>query len=236
MPQTISSKNLLLSTQPLAVGVISAPEVLDWFIGQSTEAQQAACDLVELRLDLLAMPVADVRASCGRLARPILFTARHPAEGGKGPEDDAGRAAMLEPFLDFAALIDVELRSASGMKSLLEKAHAAGVGVVGSFHDFQATPANDTLTGARDFAQTVGFDAVKVATYLNGTSDLTRLITLTAERMRLPFSAMGMGPLGRVSRLVLAKTGSLLNYGFLGNSNAPGQWPAAQLKELLAQL
>jgi 3-dehydroquinate dehydratase-1 len=47
---------------------------------------------------------------------------------------------------------------------------------------------------------------------------------------------MGMGPWGRISRLVLAKCGSLLNYGYIGKSNAPGQWPAARLKELLAEL
>ena len=47
---------------------------------------------------------------------------------------------------------------------------------------------------------------------------------------------MGMGPWGRVSRLVLAKCGSLLNYGYIGESNAPGQWPAARLKEMLSEL
>jgi 3-dehydroquinate dehydratase-1 len=53
---------------------------------------------------------------------------------------------------------------------------------------------------------------------------------------RLRLSVMGMGPWGRVSRLVLAKSGSLLNYGFIGTSNAPGQWPVARLKELLSEL
>jgi 3-dehydroquinate dehydratase-1 len=36
--------------------------------------------------------------------------------------------------------------------------------------------------------------------------------------------------------LVLAKCGSLLNYGYLGEANAPGQWPAARLKAILADL
>jgi 3-dehydroquinate dehydratase-1 len=35
---------------------------------------------------------------------------------------------------------------------------------------------------------------------------------------------------------VLAKCGSVLNYAHLGESNAPGQWPARQLKELLREL
>ena len=236
MPQTISSKNLLLSTSPLTVGVISDADVLQSFCSEPTATKHAACDLVELRLDLLAMPVDAVRDACDCLERPILFTARHPAEGGKGPESDNDRAAMLEPFLDKAALIDLELRSVPGMTALISKARATGVGVVGSFHDFQATPAADVLAGAREFAETAGIDAVKLAVFLNSAADLIRLMNLTTTKRRLPISTMGMGPLGRMSRVALAKIGSLLNYGFLGNSNAPGQWPAPRLKEILSQL
>jgi 3-dehydroquinate dehydratase-1 len=45
-----------------------------------------------------------------------------------------------------------------------------------------------------------------------------------------------MGPLGKLSRLVLAKAGSCLNYGYLNTPNAPGQWPAARLKTLLEEI
>jgi 3-dehydroquinate dehydratase-1 len=122
------------------------------------------------------------------------------------------------------------------MKPLIDKAHALSVQVIGSFHDFQATPTDEILRGAISFAQPVGLDGVKLATFINSTADLTRLITLTSEPQRLRLSCMGMGPWGRVSRLVLAKCGSLLNYGYIGESNALGQWPAARLKEMLAEL
>ncbi|MBL9114660.1 MAG: type I 3-dehydroquinate dehydratase [Verrucomicrobiaceae bacterium] len=236
MPQTISSKNLLLSTSPLTVGVVSDAAVLERFCNEPPNVKEAACDLVELRLDLLEMPIKAILDACDHLARPILFTARHPAEGGKGPESDAERAAMLEPFLDKAALIDLELRSVPGMAGLISKARSRGVGVVGSFHDFQATPADDVLAGAREFAETAGIDAVKLAVFLNSAGDLIRLMNQTIYKRRLPIATMGMGPLGRMSRVALAKIGSLLNYGFLGNSNAPGQWPAPRLKEILSQL
>jgi 3-dehydroquinate dehydratase-1 len=77
---------------------------------------------------------------------------------------------------------------------------------------------------------------VKIATYLNTQDDLIRLMKLAASTHRLRLSVMGMGPLGRVSRLVLAKAGSLLYYGFIVTSKAPGQWPVARLKELLTEL
>lgn len=236
MAQLISSKNLLLSTRPLTVGVISQPEVLESTLVASPEVRAATCDLFELRLDLLKLDTADLRKAIPALDLPVLLTARHPAEGGQGTEDAAGRRALLEPLLDLATLIDIELRSAMDMRSLMTAARARGVSVVGSFHDFQATPGDEVLSGAIEMAQTAGFDAVKFATYLNGPDDLIRLMKLLTGHRRLPMSVMGMGALGRLSRLTLAKLGSLLNYGFIGDSNAPGQWPAPRLKELLSEL
>lgn len=236
MAQLVSTKNLLMSSRPLAVGVISDESALEHFVSLDAPARLALCDVAELRLDLLKLPPADLRAKLAGNTHPLLLTARHPAEGGQGPEDPAARGAMLEPLLDLAALIDVELRSAMPMQATIQKARAVGVPVVGSFHDFQATPADDVLLGAVNFGQQAGLDAVKIATYLNTQDDLARLMKLAGGTHRLRLSVMGMGPWGRISRLVLAKCGSLLNYGFIGTSNAPGQWPAARLKELLAEL
>lgn len=236
MAQHNSTKNLLLSSRPLTVGVISQVETLSSVLAASTEERAASGDLFELRLDLLKLDTKELRDAIPRLDLPVLLTARHPAEGGQGTEDAAGRLAMLEPLLDLATLIDIELRSAMDMRSLFPKALTAGVGVVGSFHDFQATPGDEVLSGAIEMAQTMGFNAVKFATYLNTPEDLIRLMRLFTPHRRLPMSVMGMGPLGRLSRLTLAKLGSLLNYGFLGDSNAPGQWPAPRLKELLSEI
>ena len=66
--------------------------------------------------------------------------------------------------------------------------------------------------------------------------DLARLIRLLANEKRIPLSVMGMGGLGRVSRITLARCGSILNYGYLGESNAPGQLPARRLKEMLKEV
>jgi 3-dehydroquinate dehydratase I len=232
MAQLVSSKNLLTSSRPLAVGVVSQPETLRGLPGDLT----SDCDAVELRLDLLGLPTSEVRAGAARINVPILLTARHPAEGGKGSENAAERAALIEPLLDLAALIDIELRSIGEMKWLIEKARARGIPIVGSFHDFQATPADEVLEGAISFAENSGIDTVKIAAFINSPDDLLRMAKLLTAKRRLRISMMGMGPWGRVSRLLLAKCGSLLNYGFLGDSNAPGQWPAAQLKALLAEI
>lgn len=236
MPQLISSKNLLLSTRPLTVGVISDAATLADTLARSPDLRSATCDLFELRLDLLQLDPADLRTAIPLLGLPVLLTARHPAEGGQGSESADGRIALLEPLLDLASLVDVELRSAGDLRTLMHKARRLSVGVIGSFHDFQATPGDQVLGGAIDMAQTFGFEAVKLATYLNTPDDLMRLMKLLTAPRRLPLSLMGMGPLGRLSRLTLSKLGSILNYGYLGEANAPGQWPAFKLKELLSEL
>lgn len=236
MAQLLTSSNLLLSARPLTVGVIPDAATLALWGRMSVAERETACDLIELRLDTLQLAEPDLRAGLAGNATPVLLTARHPAEGGQGAADAAGRMALMEPLLDLASLIDIELRSAQEMRSLVQKAQGRGVRVVGSFHDFQATPGDEVLQGAIGFAQPAGLDAVKIATFLNNSEDLVRLIRLASAPQRLRLSCMGMGPLGRVSRLVLAKCGSLLNYGYLGEANAPGQWPAARLKAILADL
>lgn len=236
MPQHLSSKNLLLSSSPLVVGVVSDVAALEHFQAMDPAVRETTCDVIELRLDTLKLAPEDLRARLAGNVTPILLTARHPAEGGQGTPDAAGRAALIEPLLDLAALIDIELRSAQEMRQTIQKARALGVPVIGSFHDFQATPADEVLMGAISFAQPAGIDSVKIATFLNSQDDLIRLMKVAAGPHRQRISVMGMGPWGRLSRLVLAKCGGLLNYGYIGTSNAPGQWPAVELKHLLTQI
>ncbi|MCB1225926.1 MAG: type I 3-dehydroquinate dehydratase [Verrucomicrobiales bacterium] len=237
MPQLLSSSQLFLSQRPLVVGVVSDAETLASWLALSEEARARSCDVVELRLDTVALEGGELKERVREVTQPLLVTARHPAEGGAASERAAERAAMLEPWLDRAAAMDVELRSLGEMRDLVRRAQAAGVGVAGSFHDFQRTPSDEILEGAAGLAEAAGVDLVKVATYLNSPEDLARLIRFVSAERRVRVSAMGMGPLGRVSRLVLAKCGSLLNYGYLGTqSNAEGQWPAEDLKSLMQKV
>ena len=234
MPQVFSSKNVLLSPHPLVIGAVSSADTLEGISQISLDA--AECDILELRLDMIDLPIEELKTHAAQLPFPLLITARHPDEGGEGRLDATARMSLLEALLPHATLMDVELRSATEMLPLIRKAQAQGVGVIGSFHDFSMTPSDSVLAGAADMALQHKLNAVKIAARLQSPADLMRLIHMASTEKRLPISIMGMGDLGRVSRLVLAKCGSVLNYGYLGKSNAPGQWPARQLKELLKEI
>lgn len=159
MAQLVSTQSPLHSTRPLTVGVIPDATTLSAWTAMSEKERQRTCDLIELRLDTLKLPAADLRYALSgcQNTTPVLLTARHPAEGGQGSPVAAERMALVEPLLDLATLVDIELRSAVEMKPLIDKAHAAGVKVMGSFHDFQATPPDDVLRGAISFAQPPGW-------------------------------------------------------------------------------
>jgi len=192
-------------------------------------------DLVEVRLDTLRRRLSLLdRALPGAPVRWLL-TARHPAEGG-APGTAAGeRRALLERYWFCASALDVELRSAAALRDLLERARVNGVRRIVSHHDFAGTPPLGALRKVVRQAAAAGADIVKIATHLRDPQDLCTLLRLQASTA-VPLATMGMGPLGKVSRLVLAAAGSRLNYGYLDRPQVAGQWPAVELAQRLREV
>lgn len=194
------------------------------------------CDLIELRLDSLLDEATGIAAAIAPIAAPIIATARHPAEGGAGDLSAAQRGELISRFAPLVSWIDVEIRSLQELSATVAVARDGGVGLIASFHDFSACPSIDLLRETITAAVAQGADVVKIAVHLTTLRQLTGLLSLFGEFPETPLSVMGMGPLGKLSRLVFAKAGSVFNYGFLTEANAPGQWPAAELKRLIAEL
>lgn len=190
---------------------------------------------VEIRLDALAGAARDLAGAVSGIRAPLLFTARHPAEGGTGGFSPAKRRDWLEAFLPVAKAVDVELRSAGAMAGLLEQARRRRVTRIVSFHDFRGTPGLTRLREVVGRSRRAGADIVKIATVLRGPRDLAVLLMLQGAA-QLPLATMGMGPLGKVSRLVLAAAGSRLNYGYLDKPQVAGQWPAGELALRLGEV
>ena len=195
-------------------------------------APSAALDLVEVRLDLLG-GVAD--ASLAQVAErfPLLITSRHPEEGGRAGTTETQRQRWLEAAWPYACAVDIELaRFATHAAPFAE----SGLLRIASFHDFSKTPPLAELKKHLARAQRLGADAFKVAVEIRSGSDLGRLLQLLEDADGFPVAAMGMGPLGRASRLLLAAAGSCLNYGWLHRPQVSGQFPALVLKERFAEV
>ena len=198
------------------------------------EAQLCGIDAIELRLDLLG-GFPRLKGIAGH--RPFIATARHPKEGGNNGLTTERRLELLSASMPFAAFVDLELQFWEELSPILRMARKSGVRVIASFHDLSETPSITALLRRVFLAKQFGADIFKVATYLNSPSDLARLLhLLDYTTSLLPIAVMGMGPLGTVSRLALARCGSTLNYGWLVRPVVPGQWPAKKLAARLKEV
>ncbi|MGH8101070.1 MAG: type I 3-dehydroquinate dehydratase [Chthoniobacterales bacterium] len=202
---------------PCIVGVIATPADL-------TRALRIrnAPGLFELRLDSLGESVKEEKLSM--LPRPIIITARDPREGGANNLSIQERRNLLGRFLPHAGFLDIELRSASALRSIIDRARKRNVGLLLSFHDFNSTPALGSLRAMAREAKSLGAAVFKVATRTDRPEQLARLLAFAAKPdVDLPLSVMGIGKLGRKSRRELMRSGSILNYAHLGRSSIAGQ-------------
>ena len=203
------------------------------------ENLQQACDIVEIRLDLLFAESGKIDPSNWAHLKgiPLLFTARRSEEGGAGNLDLRVRSALLIEILDEAAMIDIEVASIEEMASVVNSVRERKIPWIASFHDFSGLPDLSILTKAEAMAEDAGAAVFKVAAMLHSTADLAQLADFQLLDHPLPVSTMGMGALAPVSRLLNSQCGSVLNYGYLGKTaTAPGQWDCALLKAAASRL
>jgi 3-dehydroquinate dehydratase-1 len=216
---------------PRIVGVIASRADL-----RSATQMPRMANLFELRLDHLCKIVDEVEDQLSILRAPLIITARHPKEGGANNLSIEHRRELLSRFLPRVDYIDLELRSANAFQSLIDVARRKNVRRIISFHDFNSTPAPRILRAKARAAKSWGADIFKVATRTDTLDQLARLLHLVAnEDVDLAVSAMGIGKLGAVSRLLLAQCGSALNYVSLGRSQIEGQLSIKQLRSALDQ-
>jgi 3-dehydroquinate dehydratase-1 len=215
--------------RPQLAGVIASPGDFRF----ATQMKQPP-DLFELRLDCLRPIASQLEKEIPRLRAPLIITARDPLEGGIGSLSLEKRRELLLRFLPYAKYVDVELRSARAFQPLLGQARKQNVRVILSFHNFKSTPSSRSLYAMARAAKAMGADIFKVATRTDTPIALARLVGFIASKHRkVPISAMGTGRLGALSRLLLARCGSILNYASFGRPTVEGQLPIELLRSAL---
>jgi 3-dehydroquinate dehydratase-1 len=214
---------------PRVVGVIASCTDLE----QAVRMRRPP-DLFELRLDCLAGMVDQVEKILPKLRTPLIITARHPHEGGARKLRLRQRRDLLARFLNHADCIDVELRSARELRSLLKSAENKKVQRIISFHNFKSTPSVRILSAKAREARSHGADTFKVATRTDTPMELGRLLEfMTSGRLDLALAVMGIGKLGAISRVLLARAGSVLIYASIGAAtDVEGQLSLEQLRAL----
>ena len=228
-------------------GALAAPDPLD----AATVAAQVLECLRGLREAIDTTDGADAGS-------PVLLTCRTAAEGGRAHLDDASYGALLRSVLeglaDWAperrpAAIDVEVQRGC-LPQVCEQAHGLGVDVVASFHDFEATPADEALEEVLARMAREGADLAKIAVWPTSADDVARLLGVCARAtadpgegtgLGVPVAAMSMGALGAVSRVAPA-FGTALTFAVVSDeqgetqASAPGQLPIQDVRRCLGLL
>ena len=198
---------------------------VDWFEGVFDFAQ------VE---DVLK----DLRAALGNT--PILMTFRTSKEGGeKAIEPEAYAELNIKAAqTGYVDLIDVEIFTGDEIvKKIIDGAHAAGVKVVASNHDFFKTPAKADIIYRLRKMQDMNADIPKIAVMPQNRKDVLTLLAATEEMATnyadRPIITMSMAGTGVISRLCGEVFGSSMTFGAAKKASAPGQMGVNDLSTVL---
>lgn len=214
---------------------------------QARLAQQQGAQALELRADLLADPTQvgaaldAVRAALEAVpgtCRPLLLTYRSATEGGKGAGHGQGYEDYLASLLRLrppVAAVDIEM-ACPASKALVAEAKAGGYDVVGSCHDFTATPSRAQIAEKLVQITADGADITKVAYMPRSAQDVAALRHAAHDFAdaypHQPLIAISMGQLGAPSRTDLA---NCLTFATIadGAASAPGQATIAHVRAWL---
>jgi 3-dehydroquinate dehydratase-1 len=188
------------------------------------------CDIVELRFDEF-MDRQECLSLCKKLRQytKVLLTIRTNREGGTWDINDDDRFELFNFFASDVDYFDIELKSQL-FKDYSKSDFNESVKIIASYHDYISTPDKDSIQHLINSGKNWGADIVKLAVTPK-TQDELLLLESFLDQANL--CLIGMGDIGVVSRSEFPTKGSVLTYGYLDDSAAPGQLSAKQLHDLL---
>ena len=207
-------------------------------------------DVVEWRVDWFENvfdieKVKDVLTDLRQVLKdtPILFTFRTSKEGGeKAIEPEAYAELNIKAAqTGYVDLVDVEIFTGDDIvKKIIDGAHAAGVKVIASNHDFFKTPAKADIIYRLRKMQDMNADIPKIAVMPQNKKDVLTLLAATEEMATnyadRPIITMSMAGTGVISRLCGEVFGSSMTFGAAKKASAPGQMGVNDLNTVLGLL
>ena len=180
----------------------------------------------------------ELRTVLGNIPLPLTF--RTKKEGGEKAIDtkdykELNLRAAKTGYVDF---IDVEIFTGDDVvREIIDGAHAAGVRVIASNHDFFKTPAKSDIIYRLRKMQDMGADIPKIAVMPQSKRDVLTLLCATEEMVTdyadRPIITMSMAGTGVISRLCGEVFGSSMTFGAAKKASAPGQMGVNDLNTVL---
>ena len=194
---------------------------------EGAEGVKAAseADMIELRLDLVNEPIQAIKAVRLATTKPIIATNRLKTEGGMFQGSERERIELLLQAAPFADFVDIEL-----LAELRDEFMArVNKPVIVSYHDFLGMPDEDEMARILEKMKKTGAIYAKIAVTPKNLRDNLRILGLLLDA-DMPLCMIAMGNIGRHLRAVAPLYGSVLTYGFVAKSLAPGQMSLAELR------
>jgi 3-dehydroquinate dehydratase I len=193
-------------------------------------AEQKSADMLELRSDFINnLTLSDVRIIQNVIKIPAIFTCRSANDGGHFSQPEKFRIAILqEALLSKYAYVDIE--ASVLMQTKVKSKYAQ---VIASYHNFIETPSQSSLKKIINDIGGTSAHIIKIATKTNTLNDVHNLLNILINNENKPIIVIGMGDIGRITRIITALFIPHIFYVTTGhNTIAPGQLSEKEAKIL----
>lgn len=207
------------------------PDILEWRADFYENLENASC------VEATAEKICDILGEI-----PLLFTIRTKGEGGMRAysTEDYVNALLSTKEIACIRLVDVELlMDTETLREPVKELKKAGKIIIASNHHFDGTPSVEEMSEIFSVMEESDADIRKLAVMPKKEEDVLALLYATVLAKRhgeKPVISMSMGKLGAVSRVCGETFGSCVTFGMVGEASAPGQIPAARLRQILKNL
>ncbi|MFW6140189.1 MAG: type I 3-dehydroquinate dehydratase [Acidobacteriota bacterium] len=182
----------------------------------------------EIRLDQMSLYRKDVSKIFS--SHPRLIATCRPGSYSESKR----KHLLIEAIEAGAAFVDLDIETEKYLlKEVTQKAAQYHCKVILSFHDFSRTPPLNRLKQLINICFSRGAHIAKIACYVRTKQENSQLLGLLQDKR--PVLVVGMGKMGRITRIAALFCGSPFSYAALekGRETAEGQFDKATLENIL---
>jgi len=207
---------------------------------QAELAKKYRANTVEIRIDLgkklqnfdcLLNLINKIKTE---LNLDIIATIRLQKEGGKYIKDDIKRFELFKKLSHYVDYIDIELYSKyTKLLKMYIKQNNLKTKLIISYHNFKNTPDKTKLIEIINNADKLLPDMIKIATFVNNSNDLIKLIEIQKKSKKLSIITMSDMWYSYFGRILFPLLGSQLVYGYTDKKVVLGQLSIQELSKII---
>ena len=162
---------------------------------------------------------------------PVIGTVRSKKEGGFFERPESDLFDLIQKIIPVVDYIDIECKSSKkNRQESIEIAKKSKTKIIISSHFFNETPTTSKMENILKKSFECGADISKISIMPQNEEDVLKLYKAglkTGGKTCL----IAMGDIGRQTRIAAPIYGSVLSYGYINESAAPGQLRTDEIKE-----